>query len=138
MINKETLIILIYICGIYSICFAIFHLYFWKLFDWKNELKKINVANRAIIQIANLKLIYIFTFVGLVCFVFPIELLSTKLGNVLLLGNSLFWLTRIIEQFIFLKVKSRMLNLLTFFFVLGTILFASPVFLKLVFFKPCL
>jgi len=130
--------ILIYCCGFYTIAFAIFHIYFWKLFNWKQDLKTLSIANRAIIQIANLRLIYIFFGIAVVCFTFPKELLSTKLGNVFLLGISLFWLGRTIEQFVFLKVKNRLVNLLTVIFIIGTLLFAAPVVIKLLLFEPCI
>ncbi len=121
--------LLIYSCGLYSFTFAIFHLLFWRLFDWKNDLKKLTVANRAIIQIANLRLIYFFLLVGLICFLFPTDLISTSFGKFFLAGISLFWLGRTIEQFIFLRVKHKAVHLLTVIFIIGTILFAVPLFL---------
>lgn len=133
----KTTLFLIYTCGVFSLGFAIFHLYFWKLFDWKNDLKKLTKANQAIMQILNLRLIYIFICVGATCFIFPVELLSTKLGNCFLLGNSLFWIGRTIENLLFLKVRHRMVHILTAIFIFGAVLFAAPVFVKLVFFKPC-
>src|SRR4051812_20069236 len=94
--------ILVFSCGIYSVAFAIFHILFWRIFDWKNDLKKLSVANRAIIQIANTRLIYFFLFVAFLCFFYPKELVTTRLGNVFLIGVSIFWLGRTMEQFIFL------------------------------------
>lgn len=135
--NYSTVKYIVYLCGIYSISFAIFHAYFWKLFDWKHDLKKISLANRAIVQIANLRLIYIFIGIAIVCFVFPKELVSSRLGNVFLLGISLFWLGRTIEQFIFLRIKSKLITGLTAIFMIGTLLFASPVLMKIFLFKPC-
>src|SRR5215212_1958378 len=88
--------ILVFICGIYSLAFAIFHILFWRIFDWKNDLKKLSVVNRAIIQIANTRLIYLFMFVAFVCFFYPKELVATRLGNVFLMGVSIFWLGRTI------------------------------------------
>jgi len=131
VLNKSITIdtIIIYVCGFYSVGLGIFHMFFWRLFDWKNELKKISFANRAIIQIANPRLIYFFIFVAFVCFIYTNELLKTRLGNVFLIGISIFWLGRTIEQFIFLRVKNRMINILTFIFAIGTILFALPVIL---------
>ena len=73
----------------------------------ENDLKKLNVANKAIIQIANIRLIYIFLGIAIVCFVFHKELVSSNLGYVFLLGISLFWLGRTIEQFNFLRVKNK-------------------------------
>ncbi len=93
--------ILIYLCGAYSLGFAVFHILFWHLFDWKNDLKKLSVANRAIIQISNLRLIYFFLLVGSICFSFPTSLYQTPLGRFFLSGISIFWLGRTIEQYIF-------------------------------------
>lgn len=137
MFTFSTIKYIIYLGGIHAICFAVFHGFFWKLFGWKNELKKLSLANKAIIQIANLRLIYIFLNIGVVCFIFPKELLSTKLGNVFLLGISLFWLGRTIEQFIFLKINHKLVHLLTILFILGTVLFAAPVIIKILLFTPC-
>lgn len=120
--------IIVYTCGLYSLGIGIFHIFFWRLFDWKNNLKKISFANRAIIQIANTRLIYFFMFVSFVCFFYTNELIETRLGNVFLTGISIFWLGRTIEQFIFLRVKNKMVNILTFIFAIGTILFVLPFF----------
>eukprot|EP01132_Coremiostelium_polycephalum_P016829 gene16829-20198_t len=45
--------------GAYAFSFAVFHTLFWHLFKWKSELKKLSYANRAIMQILNLRLIYV-------------------------------------------------------------------------------
>jgi len=33
---------IIFLCGIYSLGFAIFHIGFWKLFHWEKELIKLS------------------------------------------------------------------------------------------------
>jgi hypothetical protein len=57
-------------------------------------------------------------------------LLNTKLGKVFLLSCSLFWLIRTVQQFIFLKANHYVIHILTIIFIIGTILFALPVFMK--------
>lgn len=116
-----------YGCGFYAVGFAIFHLFFWKIFNWKKDLKSLTLANRAIIQIANLRLIYFFLFVASICFVFPQELVASKLGNWFMIGISLFCLGRTIEQFIFLWINNTMVHVLTLLFIIGAILFALPI-----------
>lgn len=120
---------LVYLCGIYSLGFAIFHVFFWRLFDWRNDLKKLSVANRAILQISNIRLIYILLLVAFLCFLFPTELTTSALGKTFLAGMSLFWFGRTIEQFIFLRVNKTFVHVLTILFVIGTILFALPLLL---------
>ena len=120
---------IIFLCGVHSAALAIFHLLFWKIFDWKNDLKNLNFANRAIIQILNTRLIYFFLFVAFLCFVYPHELVNTKLGKAFLAGICLFWLGRTVEQFIFLKKHNTFIHILTIIFITGAILFALPLLL---------
>jgi hypothetical protein len=75
---------LIIIGGIYCLIFAIFHLAFWKLFDWKNELPKLNSINRGILQVLNLRLTYVLFVVAFFCFFLTDELLNTNLGKFVL------------------------------------------------------
>ena len=120
---------MIILCGLYCLGFALFHSQFWRLFDWRNELAKLSPHNRGIMQIFNTRLIYFFLFVAAACFFFTEELATTPLGHFFLLGMSLFWLGRTIEQFVFLKIDHSLVHLLTYIFILGTILFAIPVFM---------
>ncbi|MBM7093101.1 hypothetical protein JTP67_32280, partial [Streptomyces sp. S12] len=60
------------------------------------------------------------------CFLFAEELHSTALGRAVLLGMSLFWVGRTIEQFVFLRINRPMVHVLTALFVLGAVLFAMP------------
>jgi len=97
--------LLLDLCGIYNLAFAIFHLFFWKIFKWKEDLRKNSVGNRAVIQILNIRLIYIFLLMAFIYFVYPQQLMETELGLVLLIGFLGFWVGRTVEQFIFLRIK---------------------------------
>ena len=118
--------LLVQLCGLHSFAFALFHLAFWKLFRWKQELQKVGLPTRAITQVLNLRLIYLFAGVGVLCFAFTRELHSTALGRALLVFMSLFWVGRTIEQFVFLRINKPMVHVLTVSFVIGAILFALP------------
>ena len=120
---------IIFLCGLYSIAFAIFHILFWRLFNWKKELEKLSLANRGIVQILNFRIVYFFLFVAYICFVYPEELLTSNLGRTFLAGISLFWLGRTIEQFIFFRINNKYVHILTAIFIVGTILFALPLIL---------
>ncbi len=115
------------VCGVFSILFGVFHLLFWRLFDWKQQLQKLSVPNRAIMQILNLCLTYVFFFIGFLCLAFPQELVETNLGKAFMIGCSLFWLARTVEQFIFLRINNIKVHLLTALFIVGTIIFMIPV-----------
>ncbi len=115
------------LCGLHSLALAVFHVLFWRIFQWKKQLALLNTANRAIMQILNLRLIYTFLFVAFLCFFYQKALLETDLGHALLIGCSLFWVGRTVEQFIFLRIHHWMVHLLTAVFALGAVLFAWPV-----------
>lgn len=123
----ETIIV---ICGFYNIAFALFHFGFWKMFKWDSELKKLSFANKAIMQILNIQISYYFILTSIICFLFPTELLSTKLGNYFLIGSSIFWLIRTIQQFVFLRANHYKIHILTFIFLIGTILFLIPTLVR--------
>lgn len=118
------------LCGIYNLAFAIFHLFFWKLFKWKEDFRKNSVGNRAIIQILNIRLIYIFLLMAFIYFVYPQQLMETELGLVLLIGFLGFWVGRTIEQFIFLRVKSKMVTILTIIFFFGIVIHLLPLIFR--------
>ncbi|KRB02613.1 hypothetical protein [Lysobacter sp. Root690] len=116
----------IHLGGLHSLTFAVFHIAFWKLFRWRDTLRSATVADRAIVQILNLRLIYVFLGIAVLCFVYTDELQTTALGRALLLGMSLFWVGRTIEQFVFLRINRPMVHVLTALFVLGAVIFAMP------------
>lgn len=120
---------LIVICGIHSLIFALFHCLFWNRLNWKSDLKKISPGNQAVMQILNLRIIYIFFFHAFLCIFFSSELLHTTLGNVILIGSSLFWIGRTIEQFFFKKLlpfKNPISIILTILFVIGSVIYLIP------------
>jgi len=118
--------VLIKICAFYNLAFFVFHLFFWKLLDWKNELARLKPINSGVMQILNLRLIYVFLLMSIACFFFADEIAVTRPGKFLLLGFFLFWLGRLIEQFIFLRIKSKVLTILTAAFVAGVLLHLLP------------
>lgn len=120
----------IHLAGLHSLAFALFHMAFWKLFRWRQTLRTASAADRAIVQILNLRLIYVFLGIAALCFVFADELHRTALGRAVLLGMSLFWVGRTIEQFVFLRINRPMVHALTALFVLGAVLFAVPLWLS--------
>lgn len=120
---------IVYAAGTLTLGFGIFHLFFWRLFRWKRELRKISSVNRGIVQILNLKMSYVFFLVAMLCFTLPEDMFQTRLGRWLMMGMSIFWLLRMLEQFVFFKHNHYAVYLLTFLFLLNAILFAAPVWL---------
>lgn len=118
---------IITICGIYSLLLGVFHLFFWIFFNWKKDLSKLSQVNRAIMQILNIQLIFVFFATGLLCLYFNKEILETAFGRYFLLTNSGFWALRIINQFLFLRINDYRVHFLTFAFFIGCVLFLIPV-----------
>ncbi|HZH43006.1 MAG TPA: hypothetical protein VEY50_02830 [Lysobacter sp.] len=116
------------LCGLHSVGFAAFHLAFWRLFRWREDLARTSPATRAITQILNLRLIYVLLAVAAACFLLPEELTGTRLGRGLLACMSLFWVGRLAEQFVFLRIHHWLVHALTALFALGAALFAWPLF----------
>lgn len=90
-------------------------------------MKKAGSINNAVMQILNLRLIYIFLFSAYLCFFFTIDLYTTSLGKAFLVGMSIFWMGRILEQFLFLRFNHWLNFVLTILFTAGMILFLLPV-----------
>lgn len=110
---------LIYIGGIYHLAFAAFHVLFWKLLEWKRDLRLLNKANRGVMQILNLRLIYVFLIVACLSFWFAESLLTSDLGKVILFAVALFWLMRAVEQIIFFDLKNEISLALFGVFLIG-------------------
>ena len=121
--------VILFLCGVYNLGFALFHMLFWRLFKWDSELKKISFVNSRIMQILNIQIIFYFLFVAFLFFVFPSEIASTTLGKYFLKGTSLFWVIRTFQQFMFFKTNNLKINTLTIIFIIGAILFALPILL---------
>ena len=118
--------IIILIGGIYNLGFAIFHLLFWRLFQWKKDLSKLTFINRSVTQILNLCLTFVFLLMAYLSFFYVSELRQTNLGKTLLIGFSLFWLLRMIEQVIFFGMRNSISIVLTIIFLLGSVIYLIP------------
>jgi len=119
--------ILIKVGSFYNLMFAIYHCLFWKIFNWDEELKKIDFLNRAIMQVLNLCLTFCFLIFSYISFFHTAELLTTALGHTLLVGISIFWLLRAIEQVLFFKLKHWLSIIFLFTFIAGAALYIIPI-----------
>ena len=113
-------------CAAHSFGFGLFHLGFWKLFDRPRTLRQTTLPNRAIIQIANIQLAWMFLAAGVICVLFRAELASTALGRTWLASMSAFWMLRLVGQFIWLRINHPLVHVLSLLFALGALLFALP------------
>ncbi|TGL63287.1 hypothetical protein [Leptospira sarikeiensis] len=112
--------------AVFNLGFALFHIFFWKLFDWKKESKRMSLANSAILQILNLCLILVFIMMSWISWFFTEDLLTSGLGKTIMFFFGLFWAARLLEQFIFLRVNRLQVHILSFLFLIGTLLYSVP------------
>lgn len=112
---NETAAVLIKIGGIANIGWFIFHCFFWRLFNWNSQLKRLNDTNRGVMQVLNLCLSFVFLIFAAVSLLYAKELCNSSLGRVMLIGIGGFWILRMIEQPIFFGV-SRISNLFSLLF----------------------
>jgi hypothetical protein len=121
---NETLIIA---GGAYTVVLIIFHMLFWRIFKWPETLDSLNYINKATIQVLNISITFIFFIIAYVSFVHTQELLTTQLGNSLLVLISCLWLFRASQQVVFYKLKHKASVGLTVFFLIGAFLYGMPV-----------
>ncbi len=118
---------LINIGGFYHILLVVFHLAFWRIFNWKEDLVSLSILNRAIMPVLNISLTLVFAIFAYISFSHTDELLTTPLGNSLLIGIAIFWFARAVQQIIFFKLKHWGSWAFMFFFALGGLLYGVPV-----------
>ena len=112
--------------GVLTAAFAVFHLFFWKLFRWKLDLAKLSSVNRAIVQILNLCLTFTFVIFAYLSLAHTAELLATNLGRSLLFLIAVFWYLRAVEQAVFFGLRKPVSVLLFVIFLIGGSLYAMP------------
>jgi len=118
---------LIQVGGLYNITLVVFHVLFWRIFDWKNDLQSLTILNRAIIQVLNISLTIAFVVFAYISFVHTKELLNTKLGFSIVILMSLFWFARAFQQIVFFKLKHWLSWAFFAYFVLGGVIYGIPV-----------
>lgn len=119
---------LIQIGGVlWVICF-IFHVFFWPLFDWRNDLDSVMAVNKSIIQVLNLCLMLCFLIFAYISLAETDELLSSSLGKSLIAGMALFGIFRVVEQFIFFDLRLARSKIVLFGALLIGIVYTIPLF----------
>jgi hypothetical protein len=108
--------------GLFHLAFAIFHLTFWKVFRWREELPRLGFINRAVMQILNLRLTYLFFVFSGLMLALPEEMLGTRLGMALLAAISVGWVMRAVEQVVFFGVRNATSAAFTLLFLVGAAL----------------
>lgn len=78
----------------FNAALGIFHLAFWKLFRWSEELPRLGAVNRGVLQVLNLMLSYVFFAVAAAQVAFADAWVGTPLGRAATAGVAGFWVLR--------------------------------------------
>ncbi|NOZ11626.1 MAG: hypothetical protein GXP09_11365 [Gammaproteobacteria bacterium] len=112
--------------GVFNLAFAVFHIFFWKLFSWGQDLASLTPINRAVMQVLNLSLIWAFLGFAVLSIFYAGALIETSLGRVVSGFIATFWFFRALEQVFFFGLR-RWLSVVFFvLFLVGSLLYAYP------------
>jgi ABC-type thiamin/hydroxymethylpyrimidine transport system permease subunit len=120
--------LMIRIGGLCALALVAFHLSFWRLFCWREDLRSLTSLNRAVMQVMNLALIYVFLLFAYISFAHTEDLLSTPLGHSLLVLISGLWLFRAVLQVVFFKLRHPGSIAFLVFCLASLSLYAIPAF----------
>ena len=120
-----TAILLIKLGGYACLGWLVFHLLFWRIFEWKTQLPKLNDVNNGVMQVLNLCLSFAFGIFAAISLLHPDALLTSGLGRLLLVSIGIFWLVRLIEQPFFFGL-SRVSFLFSLLFALTCACYLVP------------
>ncbi len=120
--NRE---LLIQAGGVYNILLIVFHLCFWRLFDWRRDLSLLSPMNRRVMPILNLCLTLVFLIFAIVSLAFTVEMAETSLGRALVLMIATFWAFRALLQIIYFKLKKPLSVGFFVFFSLGCAIYLA-------------
>lgn len=118
----------IYIGGAFHILFAVFHLFFWKLFRWREELPKLTPLNRQIVQVLNISLTVGFLGVAYISLGYAGVIAGTAAGKATCFAIAAFWLARLVQQFMFFDMKKPASWALAAAMLVMTVLYGLPAF----------
>ena len=112
--------------GIYCIALVVFHLMFWRIFDWREDLRSVSFLNRAIMPVLNISLTFVFCIFAYISLMHSGELLTSQRGKSLLMFMAVFWFIRAVLQVIYFKLKHWGSVAFLAYFIAGTVLYGIP------------
>ncbi|MBL8181770.1 MAG: hypothetical protein JNL64_09130 [Blastocatellia bacterium] len=119
---------LIQIGGVLWIVCFIFHVLFWRLFDWSNDLESINKVNKSIMQVLNLCLMLCFLIFAYISLIHTDDLLGSALGKTMIAGIAAFGVIRFLLQFPFFELRLFRSKLVLFGALVIGIVYTIPLF----------
>jgi hypothetical protein len=87
------------IIGISFIMLALLHAAFPRYFDWKTQLRSLDLLHRQLMEVHTFFVALIVFLMGLLCFSCAHELVNTHFGHKIVFGLFIFWIFRLLFQF---------------------------------------
>ncbi|TLM97222.1 hypothetical protein FDY95_03160 [Hymenobacter jeollabukensis] len=94
------MILQVRLLGLLLLLLAVAHAGFPRYFNWAGELRTLSLINRQMMYIHTLFVALGVLLMGLLCLTSAPELVATALGRRVCLGLGLFWLARLLVQFV--------------------------------------
>lgn len=116
----------LYAGGVLHIGWAMFHLFFPRIFKWRQRLEGLDPVNRSIYQVLNLCLTFYFAAAAYLSLAFAPELLASALGKKLIAVFTAFWLLRLGLQFRFFRAAHPASLLLSLAFLATMVAYGVP------------
>lgn len=88
------------IIGMLLIALSLVHIVFPKYFNWKKELAPLSLINRQMIWVHTFFIALTIFLMGLLCLTATGDLIETNLGKKICLGLGIFWVIRLVIQFV--------------------------------------
>lgn len=115
--------------GVLNGLFTIFHLFFWKIFNWPESLKNIGTLNQKMIPVFNMVTTYTLLVFSGACLFMAQDLASSALGRALCLAMAGFWVVRTVGEFIYGDIRTKVSQVLVALFLIIAGLTILPLYM---------
>src|SRR5690349_11114289 len=88
------------VAGYLLLLLSFIHVVFPKYFKWAQEFNAVSLINRQMMYVHTFFIALVIFLTGILCLTSAEELLTTELGKRVALGFGIFWLFRLVIQFL--------------------------------------
>jgi hypothetical protein len=120
---------ILYVGAIVNVILAIFHMFFWKLMNWAEELPKLSNLNQGILQIANVILIFIIFYFAVMSFIMAKYKKIDVYAKSIIICICGFYFIRLVTGYIFfiISIEELFISIICILIIVGylSVLFKS-------------
>ncbi len=120
--------LLIVMAGVLSLVFVLFHLFLGSILRWRDQLPQLDRPNQAAMRLLNMAVAVALAAFGYISIAHSTEVLTTSLGNTLLLFMFAFWAIRGLYGIVLGHLKSGAGIMLTLMILIQAGLYGYPLF----------